>query len=117
MFNHLKKAAAVFAAAAVLSVPAADMFAVNISSADLQRAQGRYFNEALYEASGRRYLESRDKWVEFIDTYTLYGYYKGTPFSTGLYAASPYGDRWQFDTDAHAQLVTKDGGSAAEGCM
>ena len=117
MFNHLKKAAAVFAAAAVLSVPAADMFAVNISSADLQRPQGRYFNEALYEAGGQRYLESRDKWVEFIDTYTLYGYYKGTPFSTGLYAASPYGDRWQFDTDAHAQLVTKDGGSAAEGCM
>lgn len=116
MFNNLKKAAAVFVSAAVLSVPAADMFAVNISSADLQRPQGRYLNEALYEAGGRQYLESRDKWVEFISVYSLYGYYNA-PFSTGLYAASPYGDRWQFDTDAHAQLVTKDGGSAAEGCM
>jgi len=116
MFSNLKKAAAVFVSAAVLSVPAADMFAVNISSADLQRPQGRYLNEAIYEAGGRRYLESRDKWVEFISVYSLYGYYNA-PFSTGLYAASPYGDRWQFDSDAHAQLVTKDGGSAAEGCM
>ena len=106
------------AAAALLAGPASELFNLSVAnSADLQRPGGKYFNEALSAASGNIYKESRKDWVDFISLYSLYGYYKGTPFSGGLYAASPAGDRWQFDTDAHAQLVTADGGNAEKGCM
>ena len=54
-----------------------------------------YLNEAINKASGGKYREPLDTWQSFLDAQSKTDYYKGTPYSSWLYAASPKGDLWQ----------------------
>lgn len=81
-----------------------------------RNADGRYFNEAMYFASGELFTETAEDWQDFIDTYSQNDYYNSTPYTYWLFASSPKGDKWQLDTE-YAQMITENGGSAEDGGM
>lgn len=85
----------------------------------LKNPEGKYFNDGIRAASGGRYSMSLAHWQSFITKYTSDNYYVDTPYSTWLYAASPNGDKWQFDEGCKEQIIST-GGNEEDGglnCM
>lgn len=85
----------------------------------LKNPDGKYFNDGIRAASGGKYSMSLAQWQDFITKYTSNDYYVDTPYSTWLYAASPRGDKWQFDEGCKEQIIST-GGTEEDGglnCM
>ena len=85
-------------------------------AAVMQNQDGVYLNEALSRAGGGSFIESREQWAMTLDKYSITDYYLGTPFSDWAYAASPYGDKWQFD-EGYGWIMDQYGGDETNGSM
>lgn len=85
----------------------------------LVNPDGKYFNTAINAASSGGLSISLQQWQSFIEEYTSNDYYIGTPYSTWLYAASPKGDKWQFDEGCRDMIVDTGGSPETGGlnCM
>ena len=75
----------------------------------LKNPEGQYFNDGIKAASGGKLTISLEQWQSFITKYTSNDYYVGTPYSIWLYAASPNGDKWQFDEGCTEQIISTGG--------
>lgn len=73
-----------------------------------------YLNEALNQASGGKYREPLETWQAFLDVQSKTDYYKGTPYSSWLYAASPKGDLWQRN-EGYSSKIGASGGMNCTG--
>ena len=115
--NGFLRTAALFMSAVIISGSGA--FAapsLEAEAAVMQNQDGVYFNEALSRAGGGSFTESRDQWLMTLDKYSVTDYYIGTPFSDWAYAASPYGDKWQFD-EGYGWIMDQYGGDDVNGSM
>ena len=85
----------------------------------LKNPDGKYFNEGINADSGGKLSMSLAQWQSFINKYTANDYYIDTPYSIWLYAASPRGDKWQFNEGCREQIIST-GGTEEDGglnCM
>lgn len=82
------------------------------------KASAAALHGSTYLSETFSYQESREDWTSFLDAYSKSGntYYLGTPYSSWLYAASPNGDKWQFD-DGYRSNIIGAGGSSTNGGM
>lgn len=73
-----------------------------------------YLNEALNKAGGGKYREPLETWQSYLDAQSKTNYYRGTPYSPWLYAASPKGDLWQ-RKEGYQYKIGEDGGTNCTG--
>ena len=115
--NGFLRTAALFMSAVIISGSGA--FAVpslEAEAAVMKNQDGVYLNEALSSAGDGSFTESRDQWLMTLDKYSVTDFYIGTPFSDWAYAASPYGDKWQFN-EGYGWIMDKYGGDEVNGSM
>lgn len=85
-------------------------------AAAMKNPNGIYLNAALVKAGAGSVVEPLEDWQSFLDKFSANNYYVGTPYSGWLYAASPNGDKWQYN-EGYSTYINSNGGTTALGGM
>ncbi|MBQ8961511.1 MAG: hypothetical protein IJ071_09935 [Ruminococcus sp.] len=101
-----------FFTGSIIRQPELDTFA----AAAMKNPSGVYLNAALVKAGAGSVVEPLEDWQNFLDKFSSTDYYVGTPYSEWLYAASPKGDKWQYN-EGYGSTVNYYGGTTSGGGM
>lgn len=117
MPKHMK--AAVITAAMAIMIALSDMICFPVFSANtaaMQNPDGIYLNQAFAETIAGSRTETLAEWQTFLTNCAATDYYLGTPYAGWLYAASPRGDKWQYN-EGFGGYINSYGGTEDAGGM